>query len=168
MVTHTLTYLLNLFRAWKFCICALKILHLYIENAILTSFGTILSVIILLFIHTCSNAWINKFIMKWILPHFITHYLTYWLLTYVCACFRACVCVCVIYIRIYYYNCFPENFYDRITLYWMPLAKLSRESAFTRWYRLRFCPQTPSSRTISALNSANVDCFPPCWTAYRV
>lgn len=28
------------------------------------------------------------------------------------------------------------------------------------WYRLRFRPQTPSSRTISALNSANVDCFP--------
>jgi len=62
--------------------------------------GTILSVIILLFIHTCSNAWINKFIMKWILSHI---YLTYWLLTYVCACVhicvcarvRACVCVCV-------------------------------------------------------------------------
>lgn len=55
---------------------------------------------------------------------------------------------------------FLENFYDRAALYWTPLAKLSRESAFTCWYRLRFRPQTPSSRTISALNSANVDCFP--------
>jgi len=33
---------------------------------------------------------------------------------------------------------FLENFYDRTALYWTPLVKLSRESAFTRWYRLRF------------------------------
>lgn len=66
-------------------------------------------------------------------------------------------------INVYCYNHFAISSKTCATvpaLYWTPLAKLSRESAFTRRYRLRFRPQTPSSRTISALNSANVDSFP--------
>lgn len=64
-------------------------------------------------------------------------------------------------IIMYYYNHFTisSKTSTTTTLYWTPLAKLSRESAFTRRYRLRFRPQTPSSRTISTLNSTNVDCF---------
>lgn len=142
MRIRTHTCLLNLFH----CI-GLKTLHLYIEYIALVPCCslTLLSItIILLTIRILTLIELLILTTKCgCPPYFIIHYFT--LLSYIG------------------YNHFAissENFCDRITLYWMPLVKLSRESAFTRRYRLRFRPQTPSSRTISALNSANVDCFP--------